>query len=107
MSEQDMGDVREGVRDSMLLLVMISDVQGDELGKAIIRNISCTGMLVEGDLVLKEGQIVRFQMRNIGELSGEVMRIEGGRIGIHFHREIDPLAVRRPVAKAVPPRASP
>ncbi len=79
----------------MFLFAQLRDLQGNQLGKAIIRNLSATGMLAEGKFVLKRGDIVRFALGEAGELSGEVMRVDDGRYGIQFHREIDPAAARR------------
>lgn len=100
MSEYESSDVREGSRDAMLLLTILRDVQGKELNKAIIRNLSGTGMLAEGTFSVSERQIVRFDLRNIGEMSGEIVRIEQGHVGIRFHREIDPMLTRRPIGGA-------
>ena len=97
MSNNDGDTPRAGGRDSMFLLAVLRDVQGKELGKAIIRNLSATGMLAEGTFPLKRGDIVRFALGDAGELSGEVMRVEEGRCGIQFHREIDPAAARRKI----------
>ena len=97
MSDHEAKEARSGSRDSMLLVTELRDLNGTEMGRAVIRNISGNGMLVEGDFALKLEQIVRFDLRNIGELSGEVTRIEPGQIGIRFHREIDPQMARRPI----------
>lgn len=97
MSEQESSAVHKGGHDSTRLLTMICDVQGNRIGKAIVRNVSGNGMLVEGDFALKPGQIARFPLHNIGELSGEVMRTEHNQTGIRFHREIDPMAISRSV----------
>ncbi|WP_164975582.1 PilZ domain-containing protein [Sphingobium fluviale] len=91
----------------MFLLAILRDVQGKELGKAIVRNLSATGMLAEGSFDLKRGDIVRFALGQAGELSGEVMRVEEGRCGIQFHREIDPAAARRRIGSRAPSAASP
>ncbi|MDQ4419369.1 PilZ domain-containing protein [Sphingobium sp. DEHP117] len=95
MTDNQGDNPRVGSRDSLFLLAHLRDVEGKDLGKAVIRNLSATGMLVEGQFSLKRGDIVRFALGQAGELSGEVMRVEEGRYGIHFHREIDPAAARR------------
>jgi len=43
---------------------------------------------------------VTVNLRNIGAVTGRVAWIEDGRYGISFDREIDPQAVRAPVALA-------
>lgn len=100
MSEDQSSDAREGSRDAMLLLTILRDVQGKKLNQAIIRNLSNTGMLAEGSFRVTQGQIVRFDLRNIGEMSGEIVRVEQDHVGIRFHREIDPLLTRKPVGGA-------
>ncbi|MBP6030735.1 MAG: PilZ domain-containing protein [Sphingobium sp.] len=102
MSLEEGGIPRSAERDSMFLSGVLRTVHGEELGKAIIRNLSATGMLAEGSFNLKRGDIVRFSFGSIGELSGEVVRVEEGCCGIQFHREIDPVAARRRIGSAAP-----
>lgn len=71
------GGERAGPRNNLFLLTLLCDHKGEEIGKARIRNLSVTGMMVQGDFELQPGQI-----------------------GIRFHREINPMLVRRPVSSA-------
>ncbi|MGD9810354.1 MAG: PilZ domain-containing protein [Sphingobium sp.] len=92
-------DERTGSRDSMLLLAILHDGEGNGIGQARVRNISAAGMLADCAALVEPGTRVRFDLRGVGEITGEVVRYERGQIGVQFDRKIDPKLARRPVGK--------
>lgn len=86
-------------RDSLLLLSVLHDHNGAEIGPAKIRNLSSTGMLAEANVALSIGERLHFELRGIGPASGIVVREEPGRFryGIQFDRPVDPTLARRPI----------
>jgi hypothetical protein len=93
---------RAGARDSFFLLTMLHDAEGREIGQARVRNLSSTGMLADCTASVRMGMRLTFDLRGIGAISGEVMRVEKGRIGVRFDTEIDPNLARRPPGKSIP-----
>lgn len=65
-----------------------------------VRNLSPGGMMAQGKASLPAGARVSVTLRNIGAVQGRVVWAEEGRYGIAFDQEIDPQAVRAPVALA-------
>ena len=101
MSDNEMNDAaarpRTGARDSLLLLTTLCSLDGKELGRGRIRNLSATGMMVDCDMQLSHGMKLTSTIRGVGDVSGEVVRVEQGRFGIRFDQEIDPALARKPV----------
>ncbi|RYY38483.1 MAG: PilZ domain-containing protein, partial [Sphingomonadales bacterium] len=58
------------------------------------------GMMAQGGAPLRHGTRVSVTLRNIGTVQGKVAWVENDRYGIAFDHEIDPQAVRAPVALA-------
>ena len=93
-------DSRNPDRDALLL---VADVVAEGTASAVrytVRNLSPGGMMAQGEAALPEGARVSVTLRNIGAVQGKVAWAENGRYGIAFDREIDPQAVRAPVALA-------
>lgn len=90
------GDARLTARESFFLMTVLRDERDNELGRARIRNLSQTGMMVETGLPLVTGQKLRFDLRGIGLVTGKVVRREEGRFGITFDGCIDPRLARKP-----------
>jgi len=89
---------RAGARDSLLLMARIWDADGVERGQVRVRNLSETGMMADCGFPLKTGSVLTVDLRGIGQVTGEVVRVEeSGRIGVHFRRRIDPQRARKPV----------
>lgn len=87
-------------RDSLLL---VADIVAEGTISALrytVRNLSPGGMMAQGRDPLPDGARVSLTLRNIGAVQGKVVWTEEGRYGIAFDREIDPHAVRAPVALA-------
>ena len=87
-------------RDSLLL---VADIVAEGTMSALrytVRNLSPGGMMAQGEESLPAGARVSVTLRNIGAVPGRVAWAEEGRYGIAFDQEIDPQAVRAPVALA-------
>lgn len=87
-------------RDSLLL---VADIVAEGTMSALrytVRNLSPGGMMAQGPDMLPAGARVTVTLRNIGAVQGRVAWAEEGRYGIAFDQEIDPQAVRAPVALA-------
>jgi len=91
-------ETRSGERNSYFLQTLLKDTSGKELGKARVRNLSATGMMAEGNLGLTEGMKLSFTLRGIGDVTGEVVRVDAGQAGICFDQIIDPDLARKPVS---------
>ena len=71
-----------------------------ELGfaqKAVVRNISAAGLMVEMDGSPFRGDFVSLNLGNLGWTDGTVAWRVGRRFGVRFDKEIDPANVRRPI----------
>lgn len=84
-------------RNNFFLLTVLKDIEGKELCRARVRNLSNTGMMAECDVQPGIGARLNFSLRGIGDVAGEVVRQELGRIGIRFDHEVDPMLARKPV----------
>lgn len=93
MSEQESDNACKGDGASVSPITILQDLHGNTLGEAYIQRISETDMQISYHFPLKMNQIVRFRLRNIGELSGEVVKAECNATIIRFHREIGPMAL--------------
>lgn len=87
-------------RDSLLLVADIVAEGAISAQRYTVRNLSPGGMMAQGEDALPAGTRVSITLRNIGTVQGRVVWAEEGRYGISFDREIDPQAVRAPVALA-------
>ena len=90
----------DGDRASMMLMADIVAEGGASAQRHTVRNLSPGGMMAQGGGVLAAGARVSVTLRNIGSVQGVVAWAQDGRYGIAFAREIDPQAVRAPVALA-------
>lgn len=87
-------------RDTLLL---VADIVAEGTISALrftVRNLSPGGMMAQGQGQLAASARVSVTLRNIGAVQGHVAWAEQGRYGISFDQEIDPQAVRAPVALA-------
>lgn len=87
-------------RDSLLLVADIVAEGAISALRFTVRNLSPGGMMAQGSASLPAGARVSVTLRNIGAVQGRVVWAEEGRYGIAFDQEIDPHAVRAPVALA-------
>lgn len=87
-------------RDSLLLVADIVPEGEASAARFTVRNLSPGGMMAQGGHDLPMGARVSVTLRNIGAVQGKVAWVENDRFGIAFDHEIDPQAVRAPVALA-------
>lgn len=87
-------------RASMLLVAEVRSA-GAPVRKAVVRNISAAGLMVEMDQVLTRGDFVSLNLGNLGWTDGTVVWKVGRRFGVRFDQAIDPASVRRTIG-AVP-----
>lgn len=87
-------------RDTLLLVADIVPEGEVSAQRFTVRNLSPGGMMAQGEGALPEGARVSVTLRNVGAVQGKVAWAEAGRYGISFDQEIDPQAVRAPVALA-------
>ena len=87
-------------RDSLLLVADIVAEGAISAQRFTVRNLSPGGMMAQGSASLPDDARVSVTLRNIGPVQGRVVWVEEGRYGIAFDKEIDPHAVRAPVALA-------
>jgi hypothetical protein len=85
-------------RDTLLLVADIVPEGEASAQRHTVRNLSPGGMMAQGGAALATGARVSVSLRNIGTVQGKVAWAENGRYGIAFDTEIDPQAVRAPVA---------
>ena len=90
-------DTRNLERDSLFLVAELS-VEGAAAGERVkVRNLSCGGMMAEGDVRVQRGARVAVELRNIGPVAGVVVWTRGARLGVAFDEEIDPKLARTQV----------
>ena len=89
-------------RDSLFLGATL-DV-GDGVSHDVrVRNLSATGMMVDGDANLQDGAQLTATIRGIGDIRGRVAWVVERRAGIAFDVAIDPTQARKSVSAAVKP----
>jgi len=86
-------------RDSLFLMAAIRGAAEteDEVVPARVRNLSEVGLMADYRGLALEGETVSVTVRGIGEVSGKVAWIRGGRIGVIFDEPVNPKAARKPV----------
>lgn len=86
-------------RDSLLLMGTIK-AAGDyarDTQPIRIRNLSSTGLMADSQVAYDLGAIVEVGLRGIGIVTGEIVWVRDGRMGITFREAIDPKRARQPV----------
>ena len=91
--------VREAVRDSLLLVAVLSLREGEEEHNVRIRNLSSGGLMADGVPELATGAEIWVSVRGIGKVAGKVAWKTAERIGVSFHNPVDPQRARKPVGK--------
>ena len=89
---------RDRSRDSLFLLAEVRLFGSEDRCKARVRNLSAGGMMAEADMNVVLGDRIHVDLRNIGEIDGEVVWKKKGSFGIAFNAPIDPKKARKPVA---------
>lgn len=99
-------DTRQVDRDSLFLLAQLR-VQGEEETHRVrLRNLSASGMMAEGEVMVARGSLVEVELRHVGWVKGSVAWKQDNRFGIAFIDTIDPKLVRVPVRTPPPPETS-
>lgn len=91
-------------RASMLLVAEVR-IGSEPAERAVVRNISAAGLMVELEQPPARGEFVSLNLGDLGWTNGTVIWKVGNRFGVSFDEEIDPGRIRRPVAAA--PRSQP
>jgi hypothetical protein len=86
-------------RDSLFLMAAIRrhDEPEEDVVPARVRNLSKVGVMADYHGVADAGETVAITIRGIGEVSGKVAWVRGGRIGVIFDEAVDPKAARKRV----------
>jgi hypothetical protein len=92
-------------RASMLLVADVR-IGSEPAERAVVRNISAAGLMVELEQPPARGEFVSLNLGDLGWINGTVIWKVGNRFGIRFDEEIDPGRIRRPVAATPPYRPS-
>lgn len=88
-------------RDSLLLTAILRFPSSGNENEVRIRNLSSGGLMAEAPVRVARGEKVEISLRNIGWISGNVVWVAEGKLGIAFDHPIDPKDARKPVAKTV------
>lgn len=95
--------LRNESRDSLFLLAQVGVLGGVALESVRVRNLSPSGMMAETSILFVVGTQVRVELRGIDPLTGRVVWVTDGRMGIAFDAEVDPRRVRREQKPCVTP----
>ncbi|WP_230206801.1 PilZ domain-containing protein [Novosphingobium sp. Gsoil 351] len=85
---------RRAPRDSVFLFATLRLAGEDAEYRVKVRNLSETGLLAEGDVPVRPGSSVGFDLRNIGWVEGTVAWVLGDRFGVQLGETIDPTKAR-------------
>ncbi len=61
-----------------------------------VRNLSATGMMVDGTVIGQIGEMVEIELRNIGRLPAKVVWVAERRMGLALTHPIDPTQATAP-----------
>lgn len=90
-------DNRKYERDSLFLVAELRLERDGSPYQVKLRNISNSGLLVEGGMRVSRGRSVWVDLCNIGLVSGRVAWAAGNRCGVAFDQTIDASQVQFPV----------
>jgi len=94
------GEVSRISDRASVLLVAEVRAAGAPAKRVVVRNISATGLMVEMETRLRQGDWVSVNLGNLGWTDGTVAWKVGNRFGVMFDEQIDPANVREPIANA-------
>jgi hypothetical protein len=90
---------RRAARDSLFLNTEIR-VQGVRDPIPVrVRNLSATGMMVDGHPAFTDGAEIVTDLRGIGDVKGRIAWTMAQRAGVAFDEEIDPVKARTPAGQ--------
>lgn len=91
---------RHRKRDSMFLAASLT-IEGEaQMTQVRVRNLSEGGVMAEVATAVAQGTPVEIELRGLGRVKGEVAWSTAGRIGIAFHKPVDPKRARKPIGRA-------
>jgi hypothetical protein len=100
----DEAEQRQLARDSLFVMADLRLDGSDEEHRIKVRNLSSGGMMGEGPVRVKRGELLEVHIRNIGWVEGSIAWVQDDRFGIAFKEDIDPKVARAP---AMPGEHSP
>ncbi len=95
-------DKRNEKRDSMLMMAQLRVEGAGSSEKVKIRNLSNSGIQVEGPVLATDGQRAVVTIRQIGDVGGVVTWTKSARIGISFDEPINSGAARTSLVGDMP-----
>lgn len=84
-------------RDSLLLKAILRFPNSTDERVVRIRNLSAGGLMAEVPTGLLRGERVEINLHSIGWVSGHVVWVTDGRVGIAFDLPINPKDARKPI----------
>lgn len=88
---------RRAPRESMFLFAALRVENEEGTYRVKIRNLSTTGLMAEGEVLLRPSSIVSIEIRNIGWVDGNVAWIKDKQFGVMLAEAIDPKRAHMPV----------
>lgn len=95
-------DTRNMKRDSLFLMADVSLDGSAQPTRVKVRNLSDTGMMIEGPLVAATGQRVVVTLKQIGSVGGRIAWTQSARIGIAFDEPVDASKARTKLIGEMP-----
>ena len=95
-------DLRREKRDSVLMMAQLKVEGADTSERVKIRNLSDSGIQVEGPVLADSGQRAIVTIRQIGDVGGVVTWTKSARIGITFDEPINSGAARTSLVGDMP-----
>lgn len=87
--------LRSEGRDSLFLMAQVGVLGGVSYETVRVRNLSPSGMMAETHVLFAVGTSVRVTLRGLEPVSGRIVWVLDGRMGIAFDCEIDPKRARQ------------
>jgi hypothetical protein len=81
---------RETQRENLIASAALRLAGQAEDCPVMIRNLSATGLMAEGDIAVQPGISVSVAVPNIGWVNGMVAWVQDDRFGVAFQQEINP-----------------
>ena len=94
--EASIASNRKAARDSLFLNTEIRVEGVRDPIPVRVRNLSASGMMVDGHPAFVEGVAIITNLRGIGEVEGRIAWTMAQRAGVAFSEEIDPVKARTP-----------
>lgn len=99
-------DNRKHERDSLFLVAELRLERDGAPYQVKLRNISDSGLMVEGAMRVSRGRQVWIDLCNVGQVPGTIAWAAGNRCGVAFEQTIDASQVQFPVEDVDLPASS-